>query len=174
MVLAEIGEFRVSDVTQAVADGSCQFTIENGMVLQGYPREKPDDAALTWPGEEARYVDGEIFKENAHFLFENREWGSVYRLAREADGGNVYRMVAQARERRARVLRERESVKRGEREQGHREGRFAGTVAVTRNIPEPGEGIHQCTQALHRGTEVLRSVFAPRSHHAPEEHRPKL
>ena len=73
MVLAEIGEFRVPDVTQAVADGSSQFTIENGMVLQGYPREKPDDAALTWPGEEARYVDGEIFKENAHFLFENRE-----------------------------------------------------------------------------------------------------
>ena len=73
MVLAEIGEFRVPDVTQAVADGSCQFTIENGMVLQGYPREKPDDTALTWPGEEARYVDGEIFKENAHFLFENRE-----------------------------------------------------------------------------------------------------
>ena len=61
------------DVTQAVADGSNQFTIENGMVLQGYPREKPDDAALTWPGEEARYVDGEIFKKNAHFLFENRE-----------------------------------------------------------------------------------------------------
>ena len=73
MVLAEIGEFRVPDVTQAVADGSNQFTIENGMVLQGYPREKPDDAALTWPGEEARYVDGEIFKKNAHFLFENRE-----------------------------------------------------------------------------------------------------
>ena len=73
MVLAEIGEFRVPDGTQAVADGSCQFTIENGMVLQGYPREKPDDAALTWPGEEARYVDGEIFKKNAHFLFENRE-----------------------------------------------------------------------------------------------------
>ena len=73
MVLAEIGEFRVSDVAQAVADGSSQFTIENGMVLQGYPREKPDDAALTWPGEEARYVDGEIFKKNAHFLFENRE-----------------------------------------------------------------------------------------------------
>lgn len=73
MVLVEIGEFRVPDVTQAVADGSCQFTIENGMVLHGYPREKPDDAALTWPDEEARYVDGEIFKENAHFLFENRE-----------------------------------------------------------------------------------------------------
>lgn len=73
MVLAEIGEFRVPDVTQAVADGSNQFTIENGVVLQGYPREKPDDAALTWPGEEARYVDGEVFKKNAHFLFENRE-----------------------------------------------------------------------------------------------------
>ena len=73
MVLAEIGEFRVPDVTQAVADGSNQFTIENGMVLQGYPREKPDDAVFAWPGEEARYVDGEIFKKNAHFLFENRE-----------------------------------------------------------------------------------------------------
>ena len=73
MVLAEIGEFRVSDVAQAVADGGSQFTIENGMVLQGYPREKPDDAAFAWPGEEARYVDGEIFKKNAHFLFENRE-----------------------------------------------------------------------------------------------------
>ncbi len=61
------------DVTQAVADGSSQFTIENGMVLQGYPREKPDDAAFAWSGEEPRYVDGELFEENAHFLFENRE-----------------------------------------------------------------------------------------------------
>ena len=73
MVLAEIGEFRVPDVTQAVADCGSQFTIENGMVLQGYPREKPDDAALTWPGEDARHVDGELFEKNAHFLFENRE-----------------------------------------------------------------------------------------------------
>ena len=34
MVLAEIGEFRVPDVMQAVADGNSQFTIENGMDLQ--------------------------------------------------------------------------------------------------------------------------------------------
>ena len=73
MIRAEMNDFRVPDVTQAVPNGNCQFTIENGMVLQGYPREKPDAAALTWPGEEARYVDGEIFKKNAYFLFENRE-----------------------------------------------------------------------------------------------------
>lgn len=73
MILAEIDEFRVPDAAQAAEDGSNQFMIENGMVLHGFPREKPDDAAFAWPGEEARYVDGELFEENAHFLLENRE-----------------------------------------------------------------------------------------------------
>lgn len=54
-----------------VADG--KFTIENGMVLEGFPREDPDETALTWPDEEVRCLDYELFKANAHYLFENRE-----------------------------------------------------------------------------------------------------
>ncbi len=73
MIVAEIGEFRVPDATQAVADGISQFTIENGMVLQGFPKEKPDDAAFKWADAETRRLDMELIKANAHFLFENRE-----------------------------------------------------------------------------------------------------
>ena len=73
MILAEIEDYCVSNVTQTVADGSRQFTIGNGMVLQGYPREKTDDAAFEWPDEDVQYVDRELFKANAHFFFENRE-----------------------------------------------------------------------------------------------------
>ena len=73
MIVAEIGEFRVPDATQAVADGISQFTIENGMVLQGFPKEKPDDAAFEWADAETRRLDMELIKANAHFLFENRE-----------------------------------------------------------------------------------------------------
>ena len=49
------------------------FTIEDGRALKGYPRAQPDDSALEWPEKEARDVDMELFVENAHFLFENRE-----------------------------------------------------------------------------------------------------
>ena len=73
MIVANVETFRVPDVTQAVADGSNQFTIENGMVLQGYPREKPDDAVFAWPDEDAQRLDSNLFKDYAHFIFENRE-----------------------------------------------------------------------------------------------------
>ena len=73
MIVAEIGEIRVPDATQAVADGISQFTIENGMVLQGFPKEKPDDAAFKWADAETQRLDMELIKANAHFLFENRE-----------------------------------------------------------------------------------------------------
>ena len=73
MIAANVETFRVPDVTQAVADGSNQFTIENGMVLQGCPREKPDDAVFAWPDEDAQRLDSNLFKDYAHFIFENRE-----------------------------------------------------------------------------------------------------
>lgn len=49
------------------------FVIENGATLRGYPRRTESPEAFAWPSEEARWVEGELFKANAHFLLENRE-----------------------------------------------------------------------------------------------------
>lgn len=49
------------------------FMIENGATLRGYPRRTECPEAFAWPSEEARWVEGELFKAHAHFLLENRE-----------------------------------------------------------------------------------------------------
>lgn len=49
------------------------FVIENGATLRGYPRRTESPEAFAWPSEEARWVEGELFKTHAHFLLENRE-----------------------------------------------------------------------------------------------------
>lgn len=49
------------------------FVIENGATLRGYPRRTESPEAFAWPSEEARWVEGELFKAHAHFLLENRE-----------------------------------------------------------------------------------------------------
>lgn len=49
------------------------FVIENGAMLRGYPRREESPEAFAWPSEEARWVEGELFKTHAHFLLENRE-----------------------------------------------------------------------------------------------------
>ena len=49
------------------------FVIENGATLRGYPRRTESPEAFAWPSEEARGVEGELFKTHAHFLLENRE-----------------------------------------------------------------------------------------------------
>ncbi len=53
--------------------GVNEFTIENGTVMVGRPRETPDEAAMKWPDGDARKIDAGLFVANAHFLFENRE-----------------------------------------------------------------------------------------------------
>ncbi len=50
-----------------------EFAIENGTILKGYPRQKPDDAVDKWPDRESQEVDADLFVANAHFLFENRD-----------------------------------------------------------------------------------------------------
>ena len=53
-------------------DGN-KFQIENGMILQGYPKENRNRAAFEWPDGDVRRFEEELFVENAHYLFENRE-----------------------------------------------------------------------------------------------------
>ena len=68
-----LGSDDAANDAHSVADGNNQFSIENGMVLQGFPRENPDNAALKWPDEDVQCVEDELFTANAHFLFENRD-----------------------------------------------------------------------------------------------------
>ncbi|MBO7654817.1 MAG: hypothetical protein J6U40_07825 [Kiritimatiellae bacterium] len=48
------------------------FTIENGMVLQGFPRRDQSPEAFKWPDTERQRDEHKLFKANAHYLFENR------------------------------------------------------------------------------------------------------
>lgn len=73
MITANLDEFPMPDVIPATDDGGNQFTIENGMVLQGCPGDKPGETAFAWPAEDIRRFERDFFTENAHFLFENRE-----------------------------------------------------------------------------------------------------